>query len=85
MLGGVYTITFFVNLLSDHFWHRTILTASTQLHEHFENDDSIGGMHTMNYYVRDNCVTRIHMYACKGDNAPQEEAGKGQKGLYMNR
>ena len=37
----------------------------------------------MNYYVPDNCVTRMHVYAGKGDNASQEEE-EGQKELHMD-
>ena len=38
----------------------------------------------MNYYVRDNRATRKHVYAWKGDDASQEEAGEGQNGLHMD-
>ena len=37
----------------------------------------------MNYYTLDNHVTRMHVYACEGDAASQEEAGDGQKGLHI--
>ena len=36
-------------------------------------------MRLMNYYALDNHVTRIHVYACEGNDTPQEEAGEGKK------
>ena len=55
------------------------LLVSTQLYEHFKNEDRIGGMDTINYYALDNCMTCIHVYACEGHAASQEEAGEGKK------
>ena len=33
----------------------------------------------MNYYALYNRMTRIHMYACKGDDVPKKKQEKGKK------
>ena len=39
----------------------------------------------MNYYALDNHVTHIHVYVREGNDASQEEAGEGKKGVYVDR